>query len=160
MLRAPSVVAVAAGIVRHAQITVTTTSATEFVDLTDRVAAIVAASGISDGVATVHCRHTTAGLLINEHEPLLLQDLRALFDQIAPRWVMYAHDDFHRRGLDAAAAERINGHAHCRAALLRASECLPIVAGALELGRWQRVFFVDFDGGQDREVWLTLLGQP
>ena len=54
--------------------------------------------------------------------------------------------------------ERRNGHAHCRAALLRASECIAVSGGELDLGRWQRVFFVDFDGGQHRTLSLTFVG--
>ena len=72
--------------------------------------------------------------------------------------VAYAHDDFSRRSVNVTPGERRNGHAHCRAALLRTSECVPVTDGRLNLGRWQRVFLVDFNGGQHREVSLTLLG--
>src|SRR5437762_961706 len=129
----------------------------EFVDITDRVADAVHRAGLIDGVITIQTKHTTAGVLINEHEPLLLQDLAALFRRLVPAERPYAHDDLSRRG-DVPAAERRNGHAHCRAALLRASESVPVAGGALQLGRWQRIFFVEFDGGQRRAVGLTLLG--
>jgi secondary thiamine-phosphate synthase enzyme len=106
-----------------------------------------------------HTRHTTTGLLINEHEPLLLTDLEAMFERVAPVSAAYAHDDFTRRTVNIAPGERRNGQAHCRAALLRTSECVPVTSGRLNLGRWQRVFLVDFDGGQQREISLTLLGR-
>ena len=54
--------------------------------------------------------------------------------------------------------ERRNGHAHCRAALLRGSETLAVRDGRLNLGRWQRVFLVEFDGPQCRELILTMMG--
>jgi secondary thiamine-phosphate synthase enzyme len=54
--------------------------------------------------------------------------------------------------------ERRNGHAHCRAALLRTSESVQVAGGRLNLGCWQRIFLVEFDGGRRREVGLTLLG--
>ena len=57
-----------------------------------------------------------------------------------------------------ALSRTVNGHAHCRAALLRASEYVAVSDGRLSLGRSQRVFLVDFDGGRRREVSLTLLG--
>jgi secondary thiamine-phosphate synthase enzyme len=146
------------GVVRHRVMTVDTHRAVEFVDLTTRLVEAVRDSGVVEGLLTVQCRHTTAGLLINEHEPLLLADFEAMFDRLAPASLPYGHDDFPRRTTNLAPHERINGHAHCRAALLRTSECVPISAGMLSLGRWQRVFLVEFDGGQQRELWLTLLG--
>jgi thiamine phosphate synthase YjbQ (UPF0047 family) len=55
-------------------------------------------------------------------------------------------DDFSRRTVNLMPGERRNGHAHCRAALLRTSESVPVAGGVLTLGRWQRVFLVEFDG--------------
>ena len=111
-----------------------------------------------DGVVVAQTRHTTMGLLINEHEPLLLDDFASLFERLAPAAAPYAHDDFSRRTVNLMPGERRNGHAHCRAALLRTSESVSVAGGVLTLGRWQRVFLVEFDGGQQREVSLTLLG--
>jgi secondary thiamine-phosphate synthase enzyme len=102
-------------------------------------------------------RHTTTGLLLNEHEPLLASDLAAMFERLVPASASYAHDDFTRR-LALQPGERVNGHAHCRAALLRASECVPVSGGVLALGRWQRVLFVDCDGGQPRQVAVVCVG--
>jgi len=58
--------------------------------------------------------------------------------------------------VNVAPGERVNGHAHCRAALFRSSESVPIVGGALCLGRWQRVLLAEFDGPQMREVMVML----
>jgi secondary thiamine-phosphate synthase enzyme len=146
-------------IVRQVVITIETCKPVEFVDLTPRLADVVTDSGLIEGALIVQSRHTTAGLIINENEALLLADLEAMFERVAPVTVTYAHDDFSRRAHMAGPRERVNGHAHCRAALLRTSEYLSVTAGALNLGRWQRVFFVDFDGGQRRQIGLTLLGQ-
>jgi thiamine phosphate synthase YjbQ (UPF0047 family) len=74
-----------------------------------------------------------------------------------PAAAPYAHDDFSRR-VALQPGERVNGHAHCRAALLRASETVPVADGALALGRWQRVLFVDCDGGQRREIAVVCVG--
>jgi len=150
LLRFPSV--------RQVVLTVETRRPTEFVDLTPMLAALVEGLGLRDGVLTIQTRHTTTGLMINEGEPLLLQDLAAMFDRLAPADRAYAHDDFDRRTVNLAPDERRNGHAHCRAALLRTSECVPISEGRLTLGRWQRVFLVEFDGGQRREISVALCG--
>ena len=106
----------------------------------------------------VQTRHTTTGLMINEHEPLLLDDLEALFERLAPAGEAYAHDDFAVRTVNLMPGERRNGHAHCRAALLRDSESRAGRPRRAALGRWQRVFLVDFDGGQVRTVSLTCMG--
>jgi secondary thiamine-phosphate synthase enzyme len=150
---------VARDVVQHSVLQITTRRATEFVDVTARLQELVAASGVAHGMLMVQSRHTTAGILINEHERLLLQDLEELFERLAPASRPYRHDDFAHRPEIVDAGERVNGHAHCRAALLRTSECVGVSNGALSLGRWQRVFFVDFDGGQRRELWVTILGQ-
>jgi secondary thiamine-phosphate synthase enzyme len=149
----------AGDVVQHTVLRLTTRHAMEFVDVTARLRDVIAESDIVEGLLMVQSRHTTTGLLINEDEPLLLEDLAELFERLVPAGCAYRHDDFHRRFGTLTSTERVNGHAHCRAALLRTSESLAVTNGALALGRWQRVFFVDFDGGQQREVWLTLLGR-
>lgn len=146
-------------VVRHLVISVETREPLQFVDLTTAIATSAQALGLRDGVVTVTTRHTTTGILVNEHEPLLLQDLKEMFERLVPASVACAHDDFTRRVVNIGPGERINGHAHCRAALLRTSETLPISGGTLTLGAWQRVFLVDFDGGQRRRVSLTFVGE-
>jgi secondary thiamine-phosphate synthase enzyme len=129
----------------------------EFIDITDRVAQALLEMGACEGVVVLQTLHTTTGLLVNEHEPLLLADLAALFERIAPEGARYAHDDARRRTVNLQPGERRNGHAHCRAALLRTSEVLAVAGGVPLLGRWQRVFLVDFDGPQRRRVGLAFM---
>jgi secondary thiamine-phosphate synthase enzyme len=96
--------------------------------------------------------------MVNEHEPGLLDDLARLLDRLAPREAHYAHDDLGVRTVNLVPGERINGHAHCQALLLRASESLTVAHGALCLGRWQRLFLVELDGPQTREVSVVTMG--
>jgi secondary thiamine-phosphate synthase enzyme len=140
-----------------ARVHIGTNRPTEFIDLTPRVEAFVRAAGVVTGWVNVQTRHTTAGLLVNELEPLLLGDLEALLERIAPRGAGYAHDDLHRRD-DLPPDERPNGHSHAKACVLRSSETLNVVAGSLQLGRWQRVLLVELDGPRAREVSLVALG--
>jgi secondary thiamine-phosphate synthase enzyme len=144
--------------VRHLVVSVVTRDPVEFVDLTPTLARIVAGLGLRDGALTVYTRHTTTGLLINEHEPLLFSDLKAMFDRLVPEDGWFAHDDYERRTVNLTPRERQNGWAHCRAALLRTSESIPVADAQLGLGRWQRVLLVDFDGGQKREIAVMLQG--
>ena len=144
--------------VRHLVVSVVTRQRIEFVDITPALVRIIDGLGLRDGVLTVYTRHTTTGLLINEHEPLLLSDLQGMFERLAPHDGLYAHDDVDRRSVNLTRGERRNGWAHCRAALLRTSESIPVADCGLDLGRWQRVLLVEFDGGQRREIAVTLHG--
>ena len=144
--------------VRHLVVSVVTRDPVEFVDITPALAGVVEGLGLRDGVLTVYTRHTTTGLLINEQEPLLFSDLRAMFERLVPEDEPFAHDDCERRTVNITTGERRNGWAHCRAALLRTSESIPVADAQLSLGRWQRVLLIEFDGGQRREVAVTLQG--
>ena len=149
---------ISAPLVAHRVVSLETQRPLEFVDITTLLSHAVRESGLLTGLAMVQTCHTTTGLLVNENEPLLLTDLEAFFARVAAAPGGYAHDDFRRRTVNLTPYERANGHAHCCAALLRTSECISVVGGRLDLGRWQRVFLVEFDGAQRREVSVTLVG--
>ncbi len=131
---------------------------TQFVDITDEVAQAVATSGVSDGFVVVYSRHTTARIHINEQEPLLLQDLNLLLERLVPRDAFYHHDDFSVRTINLTPGERVNGHSHCRGLFIGVSEHIPVTDGMMMLGRWQRVFMVELDGPQTREVSVKVVG--
>jgi secondary thiamine-phosphate synthase enzyme len=144
---------------RHALIQVTTRRATEFVDITDRLDAVVATSGIRARLINVQALHTTTGIVVNEHEPLLLTDFESTLNKVAPIDVRYHHDDLSIRTRNLTPNERVNGHAHCRALLLATSACLNAVDGRVLLGQWQRVFLAELDGPRDRIVSVMILGE-
>lgn len=144
----------------HDLIHVATARETEFVDITDPLQSLVARSGIDTGFLNVQVLHTTAAIVVNEQEPLLLTDFASTLEAIAPRARPYQHDQFARRTVNLTPEERVNGHAHCRALLLNASVCLNVAGGRLVLGRWQRVFLAELDGPQHRTVSVAVIGQP
>ena len=76
---------------------------------------------------------------------LLLEDFGCLLEGAAPEDGRYRHDDPMARVVNLTDAERVNGHAHCRALLLPTSVGLNVVHGRLVLGHWQRVFFVELE---------------
>jgi len=130
----------------------------EFIDLTEAVARHVERSGIESGTVNIQTRHTTTAIVVNEHEPLLLDDLKELLRRTAPRDAHYRHDDFDLRRVNLLPGEPANGHSHARAMMLGTSECLNIVDGRLALGRWQRIFLVELDGPRERLVSINMLG--
>ena len=144
---------------RSHRMSVTTLSRVAFIDLTDDLRKLVQASGVTNGFVNIQTRHTTTGIVINEAEPCLMSDMVDLLERLVPSDSDYRHDDFTIRTVNLTPDERQNGHAHCRALFLRASECVNIVDGDLDLGRWQRVFLLELDGPQERGVSVSVLGQ-
>jgi secondary thiamine-phosphate synthase enzyme len=144
---------------RHTTIRIPTERPTDFIDITGEIEALVAAAGVSFGLVNVQTLHTTTAIVVNELEPLLLEDAAALLERAAPAGARYRHDDMTLRTVNVMPGERVNGHAHCRALLLGPSACLNIVEGRLLLGRWQRVFLVELDGPREREMSVLILGE-
>ena len=139
---------------------VTSKTAPEFIDVTDRVAEFVRESGIRNGMAVVFSRHTTVAVTIQENEPLLLQDMADMLDRLSPRGSHYRHNDFDIRTVHMHQNECPNGHSHCQHLTLGSSETIPVIEGVLALGQWQRVFMVELDDGKvgPREVLLQIIG--
>ena len=105
------------------------------VELTDRVQAAVAASGVRTGLVVVHCAHTSCSLLIHENaDPSATRDLMAWLERLAPDGdPRYAHD---AEGPDDMPA-------HLRSVLTRSNETIPVVAGRAALGTWQGLFLAE-----------------
>ncbi len=131
----------------------------QLIDITELVAERVRRSGVEHGLVCVQTLHTTTGLVVNECEPLLTEDLEHALERLAPRELRYSHDDVTRR-TDAAADESANGHAHCKALVLAPSVTLNVVDGRLVLGRWQRILLAELDGGRRRSLSVLVLGVP
>ena len=144
---------------RHATVRVATARPTEFIDLTERLEALIADSGVRRGFVNVQSLHTTAAIVVNEHEPLLIGDFGSMLDNAAPAGASYRHDDPAVRTVNLTPDERVNGHAHCKALLLGPSAALNVVDGRLCLGRWQRVFLVELDGPRERAISIVILGE-
>jgi secondary thiamine-phosphate synthase enzyme len=121
-------------------------------NITDRVAACVAAGGIKCGIATVFVIGSTAGISTTEFEPgLANHDLAAAFEGIAPQGGRYLHEETWHDD---------NGHSHVRATLLGPSLVVPIVEHQLTLGTWQQIILIDFDTRpRQRRVLVQLLGE-
>ena len=134
------------------------TKAPEFVDITDHVRAAVTEAGITMGIAVVYSRHTTAAIKISELEPLLMEDLERLLEHIAPRDSDYRHNDFTVRTVNMTGDEYPNGHAHCQHLSLSTSETIPVIGSQLQLGTYQRVFFIELDRPRSREAIIQVMG--
>lgn len=143
----------------HREILILTAQqAPEFIDITAAVEEILERSAIQEGSLLVFSRHTTAAIEINENEPLLLRDMTSFLERMAPRENVYRHNDFIVRTVNMTEDECPNGHAHCQHLLLKTSETIPVVAGELLLGQWQRIFLIELDRPREREVIVQVQG--
>jgi secondary thiamine-phosphate synthase enzyme len=146
--------------VYHESIFLRTEGTLQFVDLTDLFTALVRRSGVRNGFANIQTRHTTTAIMVNENEPLLIEDMKKTLQKLAPCNAFYRHDDFETRTVNLCPAEEKNGHAHCKALFLKASETLNVVEGTVQLGQWQRIFFIELDRPRKRTVSVVVMGQP
>lgn len=139
-------------ILRH-QLQLATAQPIQILDLTDAVRDWVGASGIRDGLLTLISPHTTARVNLNEREPQLQRDMVTFLKRLVPRDGDYLHNL-------APVDDRDNAHSHLLGLFLNASETVPVADGALVMGGWQSIFFVELDGPRTRrELWLQLLGE-
>jgi len=136
----------------------TATKAPEFIDITDEVLEAIRNAEVREGTVTVFSRHTTAAVVINEHEPLLLRDMARFLEQTAPREADYRHNDFVIRTANMTEDECPNGHSHCQHLFLGASETVPIADGRALFGQWQRVFMIELDRPRPREIIIQVQG--
>ncbi|MBM3945146.1 MAG: YjbQ family protein [SAR202 cluster bacterium] len=143
---------------------VKTTDAPQFIDITDEVAQNVTESEVRNGLVCVFSKHTTAAIIIQENEPLLMTDMSSFIERLAPRTAHYRHNDFSVRTVHMHEDECPNGHSHCQHLVLGTSQTIPVVDGAMTLGQWQRIFLVELDGEKamqledGRQVLVQVMG--
>ena len=115
------------------------------IEITDRVEQVVRESGVQTGLCQIYVPHTTAGVFINENaDPDALSDLLHTLDALVPWEDGYRHAEG-------------NAAAHIKATLVGTSQIVPVRNGRLALGRWQGIFFADFDGPRERHFQVTVL---
>ena len=128
-------------------LTIQTRRRNEFVDVTPLVRESLRTSGVTSGVGVVYCPHTTAAITINENaDPDVVHDLLLWLERTIP----HEQPGFrHGEG---------NSDSHIKASLVGSSATVIVDDGDLVLGRWQGVYFCEFDGPRQRSVhvqWLA-----
>lgn len=129
------------------RLTVPTQRDCQMLEITDQVRRAVNEAGLTSGQAVVFVPHTTAGVTINENaDPDVVRDMLAQLDVMVPR-----DQPFYRHGEG-------NSAAHVKASMMGASVTVFVEQGRLQLGRWQGVWFCEFDGPRQRDVWIRCCG--
>jgi secondary thiamine-phosphate synthase enzyme len=121
----------------------------EYVHITPQVETAVRKSGVREGMVLVSAMHITAGVYVNDNEDGLIEDIDEWLEKLAPFRRNYRH---HQTGED-------NGDSHLKAILVHHQVILPITSGKLDLGRWQRVFYAEFDGQRQKRVIIKVMGE-
>ncbi len=125
---------------------VKTSARAEFIDITGEVQGAVGKTGVKDGVCFVFVPHTTAAVTINENaDPSVQSDILMKLNEIVP---LEDHRYAHREG---------NSAAHIKASLIGFSESILVESGKLVLGTWQGIFFCEFDGPRNRDVYVRVI---
>jgi len=121
----------------------------DYIHITPQVESAVRKSGVKDGMVLVSAMHITAGVYVNDHESGLIQDIDEWLEKLAPFNPDYRH---HQTGED-------NGDSHLKSMLVHHEVIVPITAGKLDLGPWQRLFYAEFDGQREKRVVLKVMGE-
>ncbi|MGB6483602.1 MAG: secondary thiamine-phosphate synthase enzyme YjbQ [Candidatus Acidiferrales bacterium] len=126
-------------------IEVQTVQHTQMKKITTEVEKTVAESGCKSGVCYVYVPHTTAGVMVNEgDDPDVARDMEAMLDRLVPASGNYRHAEG-------------NADSHIKAAIAGSTVTVFIEHGKLALGRWQAIFFCEFDGPRRREVRVKIV---
>lgn len=145
--------------IHHEEILLQTKGEMEFIDLTEKINRIIEESRIGNGFINVQTLHTTCSLLLNENEPLLLEDFKKHLQQLSPKEAKYNHNDFSIRTVNMCQDECKNGHSHCLASHLPSNLTLNIIEGKLQLGQWQRIFAIELDKPRQRKIQIQIIGE-
>jgi len=126
---------------------VRTGGTTDWINITNQVEKIVAASGVSEGICVVFIPHTTAAVTINENaDPDVPRDVNLALNSISPDRREFHHSEG-------------NSAAHTKTSLVGSSLTVIVTGGKLLLGTWQGIWFNEYDGPRTRKVCIRVLGE-
>ena len=121
---------------------ITTTRKQEMLDITPHLRELVKEKGWREGILFLFCPHTTGGIAINEnYDPTVKDDILNKLEELVPSKGQYLH----REG---------NAHAHIKSCLVGIQQAVFVHNGELALGTWQGVFFCEWDGPRQRQIWV------
>ncbi len=132
------------------ELTFETTTHRAYINITPQVEAALKKSGIKEGLCLVNAMHITASVYINDDEPGLLQDYDDFLERLAPHEPVrqYRHND---TGED-------NGDAHIKRQVMGREVVVAVTSGKLDFGRWEQIFYGEFDGRRKKRVLIKIIG--
>ena len=121
----------------------------ELVHITEKVEELVRKSGIKEGFCLVSAMHITAGIIVNDYEPGLWEDIWQWLERLAP----YREDYLHNR------TDETNGDAHLKRILSHHQVIIPVTNGELDLGPWEEIFYAEYDGQRRKRIVIKIIGE-
>ena len=122
-----------------------------FVNITSKVAEIVARSGVQEGLCLVNAMHITASVFINDDESGLHEDYKKWLEQLAPYDPSPKRYNHNRTGED-------NGDAHLKRQVMGREVVVAVTKGKLDFGPWEQIFYGEFDGRRPKRVLVKVIG--
>jgi len=120
---------------------------TQLLDVTAQVQKAVSAAKTSSGICYLYVPHTTAGIAINEcADPDVARDIEGALDRLVPKVGPYLHSEG-------------NSNSHVKSVLIGSSQVVFVEDGGLMLGRWQGIFFCEFDGPRERKLVVKVVAE-
>ena len=132
------------------EITIRTRSRRAYVNITPEVEKALAESGIREGLCLVNAMNITASVFINDDEGGLHSDFEKWLEQLAPEkpHSQYAHNGYED-----------NADAHMKRSLMGRETLVAVTSGRLDFGRWEQIFYGEFDGMRDKRVLVKIIGE-
>lgn len=123
----------------------------QFINITDTVQEIVEKSGIKDGLCLVNAMHITSSVIIDDDEKGLQQDYKKWLEKLAPHEPIpqYNHNFFEPNA---------NADAHMKRQIMGREVVVAITDGKLDFGRWEKIFYCEFDGKKKRRALVKIIG--
>ncbi len=130
----------------HETLSIDTNSGVELINITSEVQRIIKSNKIENALVNISTKHTTTGIIINEDEKGLKEDIINLNEHLIP------FDDYYHDRIDN------NARSHLKSLLSNPNQTLPVINGKISLGTWQSIFFVELDGPRkNRCIDITII---
>jgi secondary thiamine-phosphate synthase enzyme len=123
----------------------------DYLNITDQVSALVAKSGVQNGLCLVNAMHITASVYINDAELGLIEDYDEWLEKLAPHapTSRYRHNN---TGED-------NADAHLKRQVMGLEVVVAVTDGRLDFGPWEQIFYAEFDGKRKKRVLVKIIGE-
>ncbi|NIQ05166.1 MAG: YjbQ family protein [Candidatus Korarchaeota archaeon] len=134
------------------EIKVTTKEKLQILDITEEIEETI--SGVNEGVVVAYVPHTTAAITIQEHDTELWEDLLNAYQKLVPIKGNYKHNAKY-----SGMPSEQNAHSHILSSMIKPFILIPVVNDQLQLGTWQKILFIELDGGRHRTVKLLTISK-
>ena len=131
------------------EIPVNVNSRRGFVNITHEVQSAIDESGIKEGFVLVNAMHITASVFVNDHESGLHHDFEVWLEKLAPE---KPHSQYRHNGYED------NADAHLKRTIMGREVVAAITNGQLDFGRWEQIFYGEFDGKRKKRVLVKIIG--